>query len=110
VAGISMDSIFQALADPSRRALVERLARGPAPVSALADSLSSSLSATLQHLAVLESSGLVVSTKTGRVRTCRLRATALHRAEQWFAHRRKTLEANFDSLQRYLAEGEDLSS
>src|SRR3569833_2598844 len=105
-----MDSIIQALVVSSRRALVERLARGPAPVSALADSLSSLFSATLQHLAVLENSGLVVSTKTGRVRTCRLRATALHRAEQWFAHRRKTHKANFDCLQRYLAEGEDLSS
>jgi DNA-binding transcriptional ArsR family regulator len=106
----SMDSIFQALADPSRRALLEHLTRGPAPVSDLANSLSSSLSATLQHLAILERSALVVSAKTGRVRTCRLRPAALRRAEQWFANRRKTLETNFDRLERYLADREDLSS
>jgi DNA-binding transcriptional ArsR family regulator len=105
----SMDAVFQALAEPSRRALVERLSAGPAPVSDLARALSTSLSATLQHLAVLERSGLVVSAKQGRVRTCRLRPDALTRAERWFAHRRKTLAASFDRLECYLANGEDLN-
>jgi DNA-binding transcriptional ArsR family regulator len=76
----------------------------------LARSLSSSLSATLQHLAVLERSGLVVSEKTGRVRTCRLKVQSLRQAERWFARRRKALEFSFDRLERYLAEGKDLSS
>jgi DNA-binding transcriptional ArsR family regulator len=77
--------------------------------SDLARPLSTSLSATLQRLAVLERSGLVVSAKQGRVRTCRLRPDALTRAERWFAHRRKTLEASFDRLECYPANGEDLN-
>ena len=106
----SIDEVFRALADPSRRAIVERLVVGPAPVSELAQRLATSLSATVQHLAVLEASGLVRSEKVGRVRTCRLEAKTLKKAEAWFAKRHAQLERNFERLERYLAEGRDLSS
>jgi DNA-binding transcriptional ArsR family regulator len=72
-----LDLTFQALADPTRRVMVERLARGPASVSELAQPLDMTLSAVVQHLAVLEASGLVRSQKVGRVRTCRIEPVAL---------------------------------
>ena len=72
-----LDLVFQALADPSRRTMVERLSRGPASVSDLAQPLDMSLPAVMQHLQVLEASGLVRSEKTGRVRTCRIDPKAL---------------------------------
>jgi DNA-binding transcriptional ArsR family regulator len=84
----SLDLMFQALADPSRRVMVERLTRGPASVSELAKPLAMSLPAVVQHLHVLESSGLVRSEKVGRVRTCHIEAKALRSAEQWIAERR----------------------
>src|SRR5258706_11147621 len=83
-----LDLMFQALADPSRRVMVERLARGPASVSELAKPLTMSLPAVVQHLAVLEASGLVRSEKAGRVRTCRIEPKALRTAEEWIAGRR----------------------
>src|ERR1700722_6568067 len=67
-----LDMTFQALADPTRRAIVERLARGPAFVRDLAKPLSMSLPAVMQHLSLLNASGIVVSEKIGRVRTCRI--------------------------------------
>src|SRR5215208_4927358 len=75
-----LDLAFQALADPTRRIMVERLSQGPASVSELAQPLDMTLSAVVQHLAVLEASGLVRSEKVGRVRTCRIEPTALHSA------------------------------
>jgi len=96
--------MFAALADPSRRGIVERLSRGPASVSELARPLAMSLPAVLQHLQVLETSGLVRSAKTGRVRTCRLDPVALGSAEQWIADRRAGLAASLDRLGTYLAE------
>src|ERR1700735_2642394 len=84
----ALDLAFQALADPPRRCLVERLSLGPASVSELARPLPMSLPAVTQHLAVLERSGLVVSAKVGRVRTCRIEAGALSEAEQWISARR----------------------
>lgn len=102
---------FQALADPTRRALVERLSRGPASVSDLAQPLDMSLPAVMQHLAVLEDSGLVCSQKLGRVRTCRINPAALDGAEQWIARRRSEWERRLDRLGRYLEtlkdEGDD---
>src|SRR5688572_26526743 len=98
-----LDGVFHALADPGRRAMVERLVRGPASVSELAAPLDMSLPAVLQHLAVLESSGLVRSEKAGRVRTCRLEPAALATAEQWIADRRTSWEQRFDRLGEYLA-------
>ena len=96
--------MFQALADPARRGMVERLTRGPASVSELAEPLAMSLSAVVQHLAVLEASGLVQSQKTGRVRTCRIEPKALRTAEQWIADRRTLWERRFDRLGAYLAQ------
>ena len=80
---IALDRVFQALADPARRHMVERLSRGPASVSTLARPLTMSLPAVMQHLQVLEASWLVRSAKAGRVRTCRIEPTALHGAERW---------------------------
>jgi DNA-binding transcriptional ArsR family regulator len=100
----SFDLIFQALADPTRRGMVERLSRGPASVSELAQPLDMTLSAVVQHLQVLEASGLVRSQKVGRVRTCRIEPMALRRAEQWIAARRTTWERRLDRLGDYLAE------
>jgi DNA-binding transcriptional ArsR family regulator len=96
--------MFQALADPARRGMVERLSRGPASVSELARPLDMTLSAVVQHLAVLEASGLVRSQKVGRVRTCRIEPTALKAAEHWIAERRTSWERRLDRLGEYLAQ------
>jgi DNA-binding transcriptional ArsR family regulator len=106
-----LDRAFQALADPTRRSMVERLSRGPASVSELARPLVMSLPAVMQHLAVLETSGLVLSEKAGRVRTCRINPAGLSEAEQWIAGRRMEWERRLDRLGDYLeslkSEGED---
>jgi DNA-binding transcriptional ArsR family regulator len=99
----SLDLMYMALADASRRSMVERLGRGPASVSELAAPLAMSLPAVMQHLRVLESSGLVHSEKAGRVRTCRINAPALRTAEDWIASRRADLTAQLDRLGAYLA-------
>jgi DNA-binding transcriptional ArsR family regulator len=101
---LPLDSMFAALADPSRRNMVERLGRGPASVSELAVPLSMSLPAVMRHVRVLESSGLVRSEKTGRVRTCRINPSALRTAEDWIAGRRVDLAAGLDRLGAYLAQ------
>ena len=98
--------MFQALADPSRRIMVERLSRGPASVSELAKPLSMSLPAVVQHLQVLEASGLIRSEKVGRVRTCHIEWAALKTAEEWMLERRKTWEHRLDRLGDFLAEQE----
>jgi DNA-binding transcriptional ArsR family regulator len=100
--GATLDPVFRALADPTRREMVDRLSRGPASVSQLAEPFDMSLSAVVQHLAVLESSGLVRSEKVGRVRTCRLEKQALRHAEEWFAGRRDRWERRLDRLGEYL--------
>lgn len=100
----SLDPVFQALADPTRRSIVERLSRGPASVSELAQPLAMSLSAVVQHLAVLEASGLIRSRKTGRVRTCRIEPAVLQSAEDWIIARRAQWERRLDRLAEYLAE------
>ena len=98
-----LDLVFQALADPTRRVMVERLTRGPASVSALAEPLAMSLPAVMQHLRVLEASGLVRSEKVGRVRTCQIEPVALRSAEGWISERRTTWERRLDRLGQYLA-------
>ena len=103
----SLDLAFQALADPSRRVIVERLSRGPASVSKLAEPLPMSLPAVVQHLQVLEASGLVRSEKVGRVRTCRIEPAAMRPVEQWIAERRTSWERRLDRLGDYLAENPD---
>ena len=97
-----LDRMFHALADPARRAMVERLSRGPAPVSDLARPLPMSLPAAMQHIGVLEAAGLVRSEKLGRVRTCTLDTTALSQAERWINERRIEWEHRLDRLGDYL--------
>jgi len=99
-----LNLVFQALADPTRRLMVERLSRGPASVSALAEPLDMSLPAVMQHLQVLEASGLVTSKKVGRVRTCQIEPKALQAAERWITERRASWERRLDRLGEYLAE------
>jgi DNA-binding transcriptional ArsR family regulator len=99
----ALDRTFHALADPGRRAMLDRLVRGEASVSELAAPLAMSLPAVVQHLAVLEEAGLVRSAKSGRVRTCRLEPKALLTAENWMAERRALWEGRLDALDRYLA-------
>ena len=103
----ALDLMFQALGDPTRRAMVERLSRGPASVSELAQPLDMTLSAVVQHLAILEGSGLVKSEKVGRVRTCRIEPDALQAVERWVNDRRVGWERRLDRLGDYLARGED---
>src|SRR3954454_25378749 len=98
VADATLDRTFRALADPSRRAIVVRLSRGPASVSELAEPLAMSLPAVVQHLDVLQSSGLVRSEKAGRVRTCRLEPAPLRAVEEWIARHRATWEDRLDRL------------
>jgi DNA-binding transcriptional ArsR family regulator len=101
---VALDHMFQALADPSRRLMVERLCRSPASVSELAKPLAMSLPAVVQHLQVLEASGLVRSEKVGRVRTCRIETKAMRLAEQWINQRRLLWERRLDRLGAFLAE------
>jgi len=106
-----LDRVFHALADPARRAIIERLARGPAPVSELARPLPMSLPSAMQHLGVLQAAGLVRSEKVGRVRTCAINPNALSRVEQWINARRMEWERRLDRLGDYLKtldkEGDD---
>ena len=97
-----LNLLFHALADPWRRAMVERLSRGPAPVSELARPLPMSLPAAMQHLGVLEAAGLVRSQKAGRVRTCTIEPRALSQAERWINARRVEWENRLDRLSDYL--------
>lgn len=100
----SLDLMFQALADPTRRVMVERLSRGPASVSELAKPFQMSLPAVVQHLQVLEASGLVKSQKVGRVRTCTIDTGAFSLAEKWINERRTHWERRLDRLAQVLAE------
>jgi DNA-binding transcriptional ArsR family regulator len=98
----NLDRLFHALADPARRTMIERLSRGPAPVSELARPLPMSLPSAMQHLGVLEAAGLVRSEKVGRVRTCIIEPQALSQAEQWINARRIEWEHRLDRLGEYL--------
>ncbi|CAH0258816.1 HTH-type transcriptional regulator Rv2034 [Arthrobacter sp. Bi83] len=97
-----LDSVFQALADPTRRAILIRLCDGPASVSQLARPFAMSLPAILQHLQVLEGSGLVRSEKIGRVRSCTIVPAAVRRAEGWLSARRTAEERRLDRLESFL--------
>lgn len=98
----SLDQVFQALADPTRRDMVERLARGPASVTELSRPQAMSLPAVMQHLQVLEACGLVRSEKAGRVRTCHIEPDALRAAEAWITAQRTAWEHCLDRLDNYL--------
>src|SRR6266700_5635940 len=100
----SLDRVFQALADPTRRAIVERLTTGAVPVSELAKPLAMSLAAVVQHIQILENSGVIVTSKTGRVRTCRIEPRTLRAAEHWIAQRRSLWEYRLDRLGALLSE------
>jgi DNA-binding transcriptional ArsR family regulator len=101
-APIDLDEVFHALADGGRRAMIERLVQGPAPVSELAKPLPISLPAVMQHLDVLQRSGLVRSEKLGRVRTCRLEQDTLLSVEAWLAGHRAVWEAPLNRLESHL--------
>jgi DNA-binding transcriptional ArsR family regulator len=103
----TLDRAFHALGDSSRRAMVERLARGPASVTELARPLDMSLPTVVQHLGVLETAGIVTSTKVGRVRTCQLGAEALTPAAQWITRQRLPAERRLDRLGTFLTRPTD---
>jgi DNA-binding transcriptional ArsR family regulator len=104
---VEFDRVFHALADPSRRSMVERLVRGPASVSQLAEPLVMSLASVVQHLSVLEEAGIVASEKVGRVRTCQLQLPALRRTEDWLVAQRTEWERRLDRLGDVLAAPDD---
>jgi len=103
----SINRVFHALGDPTRRAIVEKLSEGPISVSRLAAPLDITLAAVVQHLQILEKSGLVHTEKVGRVRTCRIEPKGLSVAEQWIEDRRTLWEKRFDRLGDLLAEPEE---
>ena len=103
---VHVDRVFHALGDPTRRAILERLSDGPISVSKLAQPLDITLAAVVQHLQVLERSGLVHTQKLGRVRTCRMEPRGLSIAERWIDERRSLWEKRLDRLGDFLAEDE----
>jgi DNA-binding transcriptional ArsR family regulator len=102
--GPDVDRVFHALGDPTRRAILEKLSQGPISVSRLAEPLDMSLAAVVQHLRVLEESGLVRTEKLGRVRTCSIDPAGLSSAAKWIGDRRTTWERRLDRLGDLLAE------
>ena len=106
---VNIDHVFHALGDPTRRALVERLSEGPITVSRLAAPFAITLAAVVQHLQILEKSGLVRTEKVGRVRTCRMEADGFSQVEQWIDDRRATWEHRLDRLGDLLKEEEEQS-
>ena len=103
----AIDRVFHALADPTRRAIIARLCKGPATVSALAAPLDMALPSVHQHLRLLESSGLIGSKKVGRTRTCWVESAGLAKAERWIASRRSTWEKRLDRLGDFLKLNDD---
>jgi DNA-binding transcriptional ArsR family regulator len=105
----NVDSCLRALAEPTRRAIVERLSRGPATVSALAKPFDMTFAAVVQHLQVLEACGLIRSEKVGRVRTCRVESSGLAPLADWITERRTLAERRLDRLGELLAETDQLT-
>jgi DNA-binding transcriptional ArsR family regulator len=97
----TLDHVFHALSDPTRRAVLERLSRGPTSVSKLAEPFKMTLPSFVQHLQVLEQSGLVRSAKKGRVRTCELAPKSLNNAEHWMSSQRAIWEKRLDQFDAY---------
>ena len=100
----NVDRVFHALGDRTRRAIMEKLSEGPTTVTRLAEPLDITLAAVVQHVQVLEESGLVQTEKVGRVRTCRIEPSGLSAASQWIGDRRSTWERQLDRLAELLAE------
>jgi len=103
---VNIETVFHALGDPTRRAMVDRLSKGPLSVSKLAEPLKITLTAVVQHLQVLEESGLVHTEKLGRVRMCRLDPAGFDALEQWVREHRSMWERRLDKLGEVLDEGE----
>jgi DNA-binding transcriptional ArsR family regulator len=103
----SIEGVFHALGDATRRAILERLSQGPVSVSRLAEPLEMTLAAVVQHLQVLEESGLVQTEKLGRVRTCRIEPSGLSVAAEWIGERRSMWERRLDRLGEMLAEPDE---
>ena len=101
---VDLDLVFRALADPGRRLMMEKLSQGSASVSELARPLAMSLAAVVQHVQVLEASGLVRSQKVGRTRTCSINPAALRSAEAWISERHSLWERRLDRLGDFLAD------
>jgi DNA-binding transcriptional ArsR family regulator len=101
---LAVDRAFHALGDPTRRAIIEKLSHGPISVSVLAEPLDMTLAAVVQHLQILEQSGLVLSEKVGRIRTCRVEPKGFALIEKWIADRRTLWERRFDRLGDLLSE------
>jgi DNA-binding transcriptional ArsR family regulator len=99
-----LTSIFHALADPTRRAIVERLSAGPATIGQLAEPMAMSLAAVMQHVQLLERARLITTQKQGRVRMCQIEAATLERLEDWLNRRRRQWEGLFDRLAQVLDE------
>ena len=93
-----LDLMFHALADSNRRRMLRQLGSGPSTVSELARPFTMSLAGVVQHVQILETSGLISSTKVGRTRTCRLNDVALNAVETWIAERRNRVERQLDRL------------
>jgi DNA-binding transcriptional ArsR family regulator len=104
---VNIGRVLDALGDPTRRAIVDRLRGGPLSVSALAAPLQITLTAVGQHLQVLEESSLVHTEKTGRIRTCRLEPTGFLALQHWIEDHRSTWELGLDRLGKLLAESDD---
>ena len=104
---INIDRLFHALGDPTRRAILDRLSRGPLSVSALAAPLDITLTAVAQHLQILEESGLVYTEKLGRVRTCRIETTGFSALEQWIRDHRSLWQRRLNQLSDLLAEPDE---
>jgi DNA-binding transcriptional ArsR family regulator len=102
----TLNRAFHALSDPTRRALLDQLTQGPATVSDLARPFDSSLASIVQHLQVLEGSGLIVTAKVGRTRTCRVSSEAMAGVERWLSERRRIWEGRFDRLGALLGASE----
>lgn len=98
----TLDQAFHALANPTRRSVIERLGQGSATVSELAEPFAMALPSFMQHLRVLETSGLIETQKRGRVRTVRIRPTNLRRAARWLVEQRGLWERRLDQLDAYL--------
>jgi DNA-binding transcriptional ArsR family regulator len=103
----TIDRVFHALGDPTRRAIVEKLSEGPLSVTRLATPLDITPTAVVQHLRVLEESGLVRTEKVGRVRTCRIETVGFSVVEQWIGDRRSIWERRLDRLGDLLAEPDE---
>jgi len=104
---LAVDRAFHALGDPTRRAIIEKLSHGPVSVSTLAEPLDMTLAAVVQHLQILEESGLVRSEKIGRVRTCQIEPKGFALVEKWIADRRALWERRFHRLGALLADAEE---